>query len=341
MSTQTIRAAVVGAVESSAVAARHIAKSNIELVGIAGYEPANPGLSSDVYDLRELAEELGVDFYGYTRVNDQPVVDRLQAWDADFLFIVGLSQLVSSEVRSTARRGCIGYHPTALPKGRGRAPVAWITLGAVDAASTLFEIGDDADNGGILEQVPFDVTDEMDADAVTTECLRTLAQGMDQLLPKLERLEWAPAPQDESLATYLGKRDPGDGLIDWHLPAKDVDALIRAAAPPHPGAYVYSKGQRLQVHRSGGVVEDPKAKGIVGKVLRKVDEHYEVQCGDGVVRISEVYDELGEPVQLRDGVLLETRVEDELHALKQRVEELEALVSKLTAAADTGVRQRQ
>ncbi len=337
MRTQTIRAAVVGAVDSSAVAARHIAKSGIQLVGIAGHEPRQ-----EESHLRGLAEELQVDYFGFERVNDQSVVNQLQSWDIDFLFVVGLSQLVSSEILSTARRGCVGYHPTALPKGRGRAPVAWITLGQVAAASTLFEIAEGADSGGILEQVPFQVTDQMDAEDVTQECLRTLSQAMDQLLPKLERLDWSPVPQDDSLATYLGKRDPGDGLINWHLSARDVDALIRAAAPPHPGAYVYSKGQRLSVLNSGGMVEDPVAAGVVGKVLRKIDGYYEVQCGDGVVRVGEIYNEFGEPVQLRDGTLLTTRVEDELHALKKKVQELEALVSNLTAAAvDNDLRERQ
>lgn len=336
MRTPTIRAAVVGAVGSSAVAARHIAKSGIQLVGIAGHEPRN-----EESHLRGLAEELKVDFFGFDRVNDESVVHQLQDWEIDFLFVVGLSQLVSSEIQSTARRGCIGYHPTALPKGRGRAPVAWITLGHVPAASTLFEIAEGADSGGILEQVPFQVTEEMDAADVVEECLRTLAQAMDQLLPKLENLEWSPVPQDDSLATYLGKRDPGDGLINWHQSASEVDALIRAAAPPHPGAYVYSKGQRLRVLSSGGVVEDPVVAGVVGKILRKTADHYEVQCGDGVVRIGEICTELGEPVQLRDGTLLATRVEDELHALKKRVQELEALVANLTAAAENNMRQRQ
>lgn len=335
MGTQTIRAAVVGAVGSSAVAARHIAKSGIQLVGIAGHEPRQ-----EESHLRSLAKELTVDYFGFERVNDKSVVDQLQAWDVDFLFVVGLSQLVSSEILSTAHRGCVGYHPTALPKGRGRAPVAWIALGQVPAASTLFEIAEHADSGGILEQVPFQVTEDMDAADVTAECLRTLAQAMDQLLPKLQRLDWSPVPQDDSLATFLGKRDPGDGLINWQLSAREVDALIRAAAPPHPGAYVYSKGERLRVLRSGGVVEEPKAAGVVGKVLRKIGEHYEVQCGDGVVRIGEIFNDLGEPVHLRDGTLLGTRVEDELHALKKKVQELEAIVSNLTAA-DNELRERQ
>lgn len=336
MRTPTIRAAVVGAVDSSAVAARHIATSGIDLVGIAGHEPRQ-----EESPLRGLAQELNVEYFGFERVNDTSVVHKLQSWNVDFLFVVGLSQLVSAEILATAQRGCIGYHPTALPKGRGRAPVAWITLGQVAAASTLFEIAEGADSGGILEQVPFEVTDAMDAEDVSQECLRTLAQAMEQLLPKLQRLDWSPVPQDDSLATYLGKRDPGDGLINWHQSARDVDALIRAAAPPHPGAYVYHKGQRLRVLCSAGVVDDPKAAGVVGKVLRKIGEHYEVQCGDGVVRIGQIYNELGEPVELRDGALLTTRVEDELHALKHKVQELEAEISKLAAATDNDLRERQ
>lgn len=334
MSGRGLRAAVIGAVESSAVAARRIAKSGVELVGIAGHEPDTNTLISGAYNLRQLAEELEVDFIGFTRVNDEEVVDKLRAWDIDFLFIVGLSQLVSSDVRATARRGSVGYHPTALPKGRGRAPVAWIVLGEAPGASTLFEIAEHADSGGILEQVAFQVTEEMDAADVLEKCLHTLAQAMDQLLPKLERLEWSPVPQDHSLATYLGKRDPGDGLINWNLDAEDIDALIRATAPPHPGAYVYCEGQVLRILNSSGVVNNSRATGVIGKVVRKSEEGYEVQCGKGLLRIREVYDEAGKPVQLREGSLLTSRVEDDLHTLKRRVHELEVMVSRLASKTD-------
>lgn len=329
MTSTTLRAAVVGAVDSSAVVAHSLAGSSIQLVGIAGYEPSTPESAGDSYDLRGLARQLGTDFLAYQRVNDETVIEQLQQWNVDYLFIVGLSQLVSTELRQTARYGCIGYHPTALPAGRGRAPVAWLILNETSGASTLFEIGDGADEGGILEQVPFIVRPSMDAQDVVDECHRTLSEAMERLIPRLQDGDWAPIPQDEGLATYLGKRDPKDGLIDWRQPAEAVDKLIRAAAPPHPGAYVYQGGRRLRIFYSAGAARDTNHSGVVGKILRKGGDYYEVQCSPGVVRISTPLDDYDDPVELRVGTLLRTRVEDEIHELRQHVAELHQAVEDL------------
>lgn len=325
-----MRAAVIGSVGSSAVAVRAVASSDLDLVGVAGYEPPDVSQVSDWADLRPLAEASGAAYLPFTRVNDPGAVAWLAGLRVDYLFVIGLSQLVSAEVIGAAARGCIGYHPTRLPEGRGRAPVAWIVLEQAPAASTLFELTLGADEGGILEQEPFAVDRSMDAADVTAACSRTLRVALDRLLPRLAAGWWAPAPQDADHATWLGKRDAHDGLIDWTAPAEQVDRLIRAAAAPHPGAYCYSQGRRLVVGRSLGVVDASPRQGVVGSVVRADEPSYDVQCGTGVVRIAGVTDEDGRAVRLREGVRLRTPVEDELHVLRARVEELSRLVADLT-----------
>jgi methionyl-tRNA formyltransferase len=50
------------------------------------------------------------------------------------------------------------------------------------------------------------------------------------VLPELKKAISSTTAQDESQATYLGKRNPEDGLIDWKDNAEDIDRLIRAAS---------------------------------------------------------------------------------------------------------------
>ena len=46
-------------------------------------------------------------------------------------------------------------------------------------------------------------------------------------------------PQDNSKATYFGKRTPDDGLIDWAWNREKIYNWIRAQTFPYPGAFTY------------------------------------------------------------------------------------------------------
>ncbi|HZV92130.1 MAG TPA: formyltransferase, partial [Caldimonas sp.] len=49
---------------------------------------------------------------------------------------------------------------------------------------------------------------------------------------------------------YFGARRPDDGRIDWSRPAGEVYNLIRAVAPPYPGAFCEVAGRRLVIAKA-------------------------------------------------------------------------------------------
>ena len=56
-------------------------------------------------------------------------------------------------------------------------------------------------------------------------------------------------PNDLSQGSYFGGRKPEDGRIDWTKPAQQVYNLIRAVAPPYPGAFFDdANGRRFVVN---------------------------------------------------------------------------------------------
>jgi methionyl-tRNA formyltransferase len=56
--------------------------------------------------------------------------------------------------------------------------------------------------------------------------------------------------QDLSQGGYFRGRKSDDGRIDWTRSAKEIHDLVRAVAPPYPGAFTLLGGQRLALTRT-------------------------------------------------------------------------------------------
>jgi methionyl-tRNA formyltransferase len=57
-------------------------------------------------------------------------------------------------------------------------------------------------------------------------------------------------PQRLEQGKYYGRRRPEDGKIDWAVSARDIHNLVRAVAPPFPGAFGQIDGQRWMIHKT-------------------------------------------------------------------------------------------
>jgi len=93
-------------------------------------------------------------------------------------------------------------------------------------------------------------------------------------------------PQDLSRGSYFGGRRPEDGRIDWSKSAAEIHNLVRAVAPPYPGAFTEFEGRKLKIFRSKKEERIPpeNRKGP----YREGKEWFAV-CGDGkVLRLLDV-----------------------------------------------------
>ena len=85
-------------------------------------------------------------------------------------------------------------------------------------------------------------------------------------------------PQDLSKGAYFGGRRAEDGRIDWTQDAKRVHDLVRAVAPPYPGAFTQLDGKRLRVLRTR-VLPDTVPRGA--PVLQARAGRLVAHCADG------------------------------------------------------------
>ncbi|MBE4947645.1 methionyl-tRNA formyltransferase [Chryseobacterium culicis] len=310
------RILVIGAVNSTARIIQKLISHKLEIVGVLGHEPKDKNKVSGWADLASLCLNSGVDYKSFVKINDEENLNWAREKNVDIIFAVGFSQLLYDQWFSVAKLGCIGFHPTKLPLGRGRAPLAWVTLEQTHGSATFFLMGKGADDGPIFAQSIFKIEENDDAGSVETKILDHIDIALDQWLPELKDGLWNPVPQCEHLASYYGVRKEEDGLINWNDNAQYINRLIKAASKPHPGAYTYCKDEKITVW-SCRLEKDLQFKGVIGRVLLK-NEKQEclIQTGEGLLWIED-YEFKEQPViQINVGDKLGYSIEDEIYRIK-------------------------
>ena len=176
-------------------------------------------------------------------------VAKVKGSKPDFIFSFYYRAMLGRELLAIAPG--FNMHGSLLPKYRGRAPVNWAVLnGETETGATLHEMVEKPDAGRIVDQeaVPI-LPDDLAVDVfrkVTGAAERVLARSLPGLLAGTAVLR----PQDLGQGGYFGGRRPEDGRIDWSAPARRIHDLVRAVAPPYPGAFTDFEGRRLRVLRT-------------------------------------------------------------------------------------------
>lgn len=278
-----MRIVVIGGVVSTELLLKKLIEHGFKEVLVFGFEPDSTVNVSGWVGLRTIANSGGFDYIGFKRVVE--CESKIGAFSPDVLFAVGLSQIIPDSILSISRLANIGFHPTMLPKGRGRAALAWLIIEGANGAATFFEMGSDVDDGAIYVQEPYDVVEGDDAANIEFKLLRAEAAALDCWLPQLKRGNLSATPQDIEQATWYGKRTPDDGCVDWSEESENICRLIKASAPPHPGAFTFS--DNCQITLLTAEISKRREKGVIGRILKVYsDGAFEVQAENGLVKVT-------------------------------------------------------
>lgn len=210
-----------------------------------GYDPSLQHRSGYV-SLRLLADRYAFDLIEVRDINSPSVFERVQHAGPELLIVAGWSQLVRDPLLSSFPLGTVGMHPTALPQGRGRAPIPWTLIKGLDKTGvTLFYLVEEADAGDIVAQQPIAVSMRDDATSLYGKVAEAHAAILLRAVPRLLAGEAERHPQGEG--DYWPKRRPEDGVIDWSSNVEDLYNWVRALTHPYPGAFTFVGGRRLVV----------------------------------------------------------------------------------------------
>ncbi|UOB26456.1 bifunctional UDP-4-amino-4-deoxy-L-arabinose formyltransferase/UDP-glucuronic acid oxidase ArnA [Pseudomonas orientalis] len=219
--------------------------AGIEALLDAGYDIAavfthadDPKENNFYGSVAQLCARNGIPVHAPEDANHPLWVERIAKLNPDFIFSFYYRNLLSEPLLATARHGAFNLHGSLLPKYRGRAPANWVLVnGESETGVTLHRMVKRADAGAILAQQKVSI-ERSDTGLSLHAKLRDAAGNLlRDALPQLAQGKLSETAQDESQATYFGRRTAADGKIDWKKPAEELFNLVRAVTQPYPGAF--------------------------------------------------------------------------------------------------------
>ncbi|WP_312585375.1 bifunctional UDP-4-amino-4-deoxy-L-arabinose formyltransferase/UDP-glucuronic acid oxidase ArnA [Atlantibacter sp.] len=187
-----------------------------------------------------LAAEQGIPVFAPDDVNHALWVERIQKMAPDMIFSFYYRNLLSEKILAAARLGAYNLHGSLLPNYRGRAPLNWVLVnGERETGVTLHRMVERADAGDILAQERIAIAEDDDAMSLHHKLVACATTLLASCLPTMKRGLIDGVKQDESCASIMRGRTPEDGRIEWSLPAKSINNLVRAVTDPWPGAFGY------------------------------------------------------------------------------------------------------
>jgi methionyl-tRNA formyltransferase len=236
--------------------------------------------------MADFARSRGLSFQ--ESISNEEIEQQTRQIQPDFVFSFYYRSMLPMSVLSLATRGAFNMHGSLLPKFRGRAPLNWAILkGETETGVTLHEMTEKPDAGGIVDQQAVSIGPDETAVEVfakmTVAAEAVLRRSIKILLSGKAKLR----PNDLSRGSYYGRRTPEDGRIDWSKSAAEIHNLVRAVAPPFPGAFADFEGGVLKVFRTRMENEKQFVQKNPGPF--QIGSEWFAQCGDGkVLRLLEI-----------------------------------------------------
>ena len=199
----------------------------------------------------ELAGHYGIPVVTPADPNTSETVARVRNAQPQFIFSFYYRSMLRQPLLELAHGNAYNMHGSLLPKYRGRVPVNWAIIhGESETGASLHEMVVKPDAGRLVDQqsVPI-LPNDLAVDVfrkVSTAAEMVLHRALPALVSGTARL----TPQDLSRGSYFGGRRPEDGRIDWTKDAWSVHNLVRAVAPPYPGAFSDIGERRLEIFRT-------------------------------------------------------------------------------------------
>lgn len=145
---------------------------------------------------------------------------------------------------------CINFHGSLLPKYRGRTPHVWsIINNEKKTGVTAHLIDENCDTGNIILQKEIVIDNDMTGADILNKYNDIYPEMLEEIFLKVKSNKLTSSEQDESKATYFGKRTPDDGLINWSWQKERIYNWIRAQAYPYPGAFTFYKDNKIIIDK--------------------------------------------------------------------------------------------
>lgn len=219
---------------------------------------------------------------------------KLAKLEFDAMVVVAYGLLLPQDVLDLAEKegrfGCFNIHASLLPRWRGAAPIQRaIEAGDKKTGVCIMQMDAGLDTGDVVLRQELDIAKEETSASLHDRLADMGASLIVQTLNALDaRHTLVRSPQAKDGVSYADKILKSEGEINWQLSANEIDRRIRAFNP-FPGASATLGGEPIKILNSALAAQaSPRQSAVPGQILGSSETGVYVQCGDGVVELTEV-----------------------------------------------------
>lgn len=239
-------------------------RHNLALVATAAPKPAGRGNVPTPTRVAESARVMELPLIEVETVTSGDGLARLREARPDVLAVVAYGELLPPAVLELPAVAPVNLHFSLLPALRGAAPVqAALLLGLTETGVTTIVMDRGLDTGPILRQRRVPIAPDDDAGALGSRLAQVGGEVLVETVDLLASGRGRPIPQRHEEATVAPKLGPGDRVLRWDRPARELVDRCRALSP-EPAAATTFRGRDLLVFRGEA---DEAAGGEPGRIL--------------------------------------------------------------------------
>ena len=233
---------------------------------------------------------------------DASIRERIASLKPDILVSFAYGRIFGPKFLALFPLGGINVHPSLLPKYRGPSPVQAAILNRDTVTGISIQtLAPEMDSGDIIASKELQLTGSETAASLSSVISEAAALMLPGALLKIAAGNVKAVKQNDSGVSYCRLITREDGLIDWSLNAREIEAKIRAFTP-WPLCRTIHNGRELFILKAN-VLNRPAAElnAASGQVLG-IDnkDGILIQTGDGVLCVAELQYQAKKALHWRD-----------------------------------------
>ena len=301
-----MRIALIGQAAFGEAVFKALVEAGEEIVAVSSVE----GTAERPDPLWAAASAAGLPVFPTGKLKKKAVLAEYSAKNPDLCVMAFVNHILPESVLFAPTHGSIQYHPSLLPRHRGRSAINWaIRMGDSQTGVTIFWTDKGIDTGPVLLQRACDIGPDDTVGSLYFDHL--FPMGVEMLAESVRMVREGTAPRMEQIEadqTYESPADDGNSAIAWMTPAREVHNLIRGSNP-QPGAHAILYATKVRIfdctvtffddpNRTAGTERFRGIEGLEfpvapGAILAATDEQIDIALLGGVLHAKRLQREGG------------------------------------------------